>query len=72
VTAVMSKIQRHIHVQIDADRGGRVTSVAVAIAARMIAVLGLAICFVGSARLWLRTLNKSVGEHTVGEHKNAS
>ena len=66
VTAVMSEIQRHMHVQIDADRGGRVTSVAVAIAARMIAVLGLAICFVGSARLWGRTQQVGWGAHGCG------
>ena len=53
--AVVSKVQCRMHVQIDADGGGRVTTVTVAIAARMIARLGLAIRLVGSARLRRRT-----------------
>ena len=47
----MYKIQRHMHVQINADGGGRVPSAAVAITAGLVAVLRLAIGFVGSARL---------------------
>ena len=51
VTGPVSKIKRHMHVQINAEGGGRVPSVAIAKTARMIAMLGLAIGFVGSARL---------------------